>query len=379
MTGENLHNLPELPVKCGFEGDVSPADARCPVTPYRPNFVPSRLIEEAKSGWFPLGIRHCIGCELCSPNLLSSFPKCADRIILAGGPREGHFPRAFGGALDAIVDLQIKGNRQNRLDWITHELKINTGSPSHGIGLFVGCSPYYDPLLSEILSIRFTNEAHAAVTLLNAIGIDPVVLEDEVCCGGDRLHAADRDGFVSLGSRNLELFKKRGVKTIITVCDDCRYTLSNRYTGRIPGWDFYVVRLADFLFENNGKLAFSSVKKTVAIQPGTLFEDPSGKNSISGLLRRVPDLKIVEIEPGHPSTFGGWNQFDGISKRMESAFLKSAEMTHADVLLIPSSRVLAKLSEGRRPGSWELSSIEIKGLYGFLSENHIVLSEFAGA
>lgn len=375
-----MKNLSDLPRSCGFnQADIKPQDSKCPVTRYRPNFVPSRLIDEARSGWFPREIRHCISCELCSPDRETSFPACADRIILAAGVREGFIPRAFGGALDACVTLQIKGSHQSRLDWITHDLNISEGNPPHGIGLFVGCAPYYDALLGDKLGINLTTEAHAAVVLLNAVGIDPVVLPDEVCCGGDHLHAADLEGFKKLAHRNFELFKKHGIKKVITACDDCRYTLANRYARYIEGWNIEVIRLIDYLSENSADLGFSSVKKTAAIQPSSMYCDPENSNSVRKLLDRVPDLKVVEVDPVHPSTFGGWNQFDGPSKQLETDFLKACESAGADIALVPSTRVLTRLLEGRRPGSWEQTSIEIRGLYGFLAGNHIVMSEFSGA
>ena len=59
--------------------------------------------------------------------------------------------------------------------------------------------------------------------------------------------------------------------------------------------------------------------------------------------------------------------------------LKAAEATGAPVVLIPGTRMLVRLLEGRRPGSWEETSIKIKGLYSFLSERHTVTEEFTGA
>ena len=175
------------------------------------------------------------------------------------------------------------------------------------------------------------------------------------------------------------MFKKRGIKTIVTACDDLRYTLGNRYPDRIPGWDFKVVRLADFLVQRGGSLAFMPTRDVVAIQPPDKYSDPLGLNSTHKLLSKVPELITKDIEPGHPSTFGVWEHFDAVSKKLETDFLKAAEATGADTVLIPSLRVLVRLLEGRRAGSWEETSIKIKGLYSFLSERHTVAEEFTGA
>lgn len=370
MTLDDLHRLSEIPGRCGFEnGAPGPEDARCPVTRYRPDFVPSRLLDEARSGWFPRGIRHCLGCELCSLRAEASFAACADSLLLAGGRREGFIPRAFGGALDACVTLQIKGKeKQRRLDWLTEELKTAEDAKEHGVALFVGCAPYYDALLADEIGFSAANEARAGVRLLNSVGIDPVVLSDEVCCGGDRLHAGDRDGFIALGNRTRDLFKERKVKTIVTACDDCRFTLGKRYPGRILNWDFEVVRLADFLLEHAEDLRFAASEGSVAIQPESRYCDPNGLDSVAKLLGRVPELEIEKFEEGLPSTLGGWGQFDAPSKQLETALLRAAEKTGAPSFVVPSTRMLVRLHEGRRPGSWEETSISLVGFYSFLAD-----------
>jgi Fe-S oxidoreductase len=276
--------------------------------------------------------------------------------------------------------MQASGQtRQKRLDWITRKIQVAGENESGKVALFVGCAPYYDALLAERIGFRATDETHAAVEMLNSVGVKPVVLPDEVCCGGDRIHAGDRDGFMALGIRNRDLLKERGVKTIVTTCDDCRYTLANRYPGRIPGWDFKVVRLADFLVERGGKLAFMPTPEVVAVQPPDPYSDPNTVESIRKILNKIPELITKEFEPGLPSTFGSWGQFDAISKRLESDYLKSAECAMAESVLVPGTRMLVRLMEGRRPGSWVETSINIRGFYGFLADRHTVAVEFTGA
>jgi heterodisulfide reductase subunit D len=319
-----------------------------------------------------------MGCEMCSRDN-ASFSLCADRLLLAGGKREGFIPRAFGGALDSVVSIQLSGSKQNRLGWITPELRVADVTGPDGVGLFVGCAPLYDTLLSTEIGFTATSETHAAVTLLNSIGVKPVVLGDEVCCGGDRLHASDRDSFIALGSRNRDLFRERGVKTIVTTCNDCRRTLEFRCPGRVENWDFRVVSLSDYLLEHGVDIDFMPSHECVAVQPSDRYSDPSGTDSVSKLLARIPELALETVKSAHPTTFGSWNQFGSISKQLETSLLKAAESTGADRFLMPSTRVLVRLLEGRRPGSWEETSIVIEGLYGYLAHRHAVARDFAGA
>ena len=381
MTEKERHSLPEFSCDAGLiEGKAGPDDSKCPVAKYRSDFVPSRLIDEAKTGWFPQGIRNCIGCELCSPSKDASFPMCADALVSAVGRRDEFIPPAFGGALDAVVSFQLENKySQNRLGWIDDGIHVAGEKEKSDVGLFVGEAPYLDILLGDEIGFNATAESHAAVDLLNSIGVRPVVLPDEVDTGSDRLHEGDTEAFIKLGVRNRDLFKARGVKTIVTTCDDCFYTLRSRYKKYIPEWNFQVMRLADFLVKFGGKLTFLPAQEVVAIQPPDIYTDPDNLNSVRKLLDKIPGLEVREIEAGHPSTFGGWGQFDSVTKRIETDFLKAAERTGADTVLIPSTRALVRLLEGRRPGSWEETSIIIKGLYQFLSEKHTVHEEFAGA
>lgn len=367
MKSDRLKDLTDFPDSCGFGPDNPPDDSKCPVTRRLPEFAPSRILDEARSGWFPKGSRACVGCELCSGDKGASFPNCIDRMLLACGKREGFIPRAFGGALDAIVTLQIDGAKQNRLDWLTPDIEIAKEDSEGEIGLFVGCAPYYDVLLADRVGIKLTSETHSAVRLLNAVGVKPVVLRDEVCCGGDRLHAGDRGGFMALGTRNARLFKDRGVKTIVTTCNDCRYTLGARYPGRIEGWDFEVMSVTDFLMKKKVAIPTRPVRAKIAVQPPDRYSDPGNIDSMRRLLAGIPELLASDIPLGHPSTFGSWNQFGSISKSMESAMLRDAESTGAAVLVVQSTRVLTRLLEGRQPGSWEETSIGVIGLYSFLA------------
>jgi hypothetical protein len=105
----------------------------------------------------------------------------------------------------------------------------------------------------------------------------------------------------------------------------------------------------------------------IAVQPPDRYSDPENLDSMRKLLAGIPELLASDIPPGHPATFGNWNQFGSISKSMESAMLKDADITGAAALLVQSTRVLTRLLEGRQPGSWEETSIGVVGLYSFLA------------
>ena len=112
---------------------------------------------------------------------------------------------------------------QNRLDRVTPELKV----ASQGETLyFVGCLTYFDAFFSDF-NVSLNKIAVHTVKILNGLGIEPVVLADERCCGHDLIWSGDEEPFHKLRDLNMESFRKAGVKTIITACAECSHVLGD--------------------------------------------------------------------------------------------------------------------------------------------------------
>jgi heterodisulfide reductase subunit D len=133
--------------------------------------------------------------------------------------------------------------RQNRLTWLTDELKVSDDSETV---FFVGCLPYYDPLFKK-MDVEGVKVAQAAVKILNHMGIEPQVLAKERCCGHDQLWEGDRDTFQSLAELNIEELKASGAKRIITTCPECARTLKIDYPHFVGDHGLEVFHLVEFL------------------------------------------------------------------------------------------------------------------------------------
>jgi Fe-S oxidoreductase len=67
-------------------------------------------------------------------------------------------------------------------------------------------------------------------TILKKLGIDFIMLKDEeLCCGSPVLRAGYKQDFDDLKQKNLELFKRFGVKKIIVNCPGCFEMFKNKY------------------------------------------------------------------------------------------------------------------------------------------------------
>jgi heterodisulfide reductase subunit D len=167
--------------------------------------------------------------------------------------------------------------KQNRLDWLTpigdgrfsiFDLDSSIPNPQSLIPTlyFAGCAPHYDALFAP-LGVQGTPVAQASVRILNALGIEPVVLADERCCGHDLLWEGDLDGFLQLARLNAEMIRASGVKRIVSSCPECVRALKVDYPAHGIRLGAEVLHISEVLA--NAQYPVSKVKgKTVT------FHDP---------------------------------------------------------------------------------------------------------
>lgn len=113
---------------------------------------------------------------------------------------------------------------------------------------FPGCLPFYDAAFDQ-LNIEGIEIARAAIKILNHLGIEPVVLENERCCGHDQYWQGDLSTFKSLAKLNLEILQKTGAKRIVTTCPECAWTLKHTYPEQVGNTGLEVVHLTELLVE----------------------------------------------------------------------------------------------------------------------------------
>lgn len=116
-----------------------------------------------------------------------------------------HGKCSHSGAMEMLQTIMTAPDlNQNRLDWVTEDMKT---AKEGEILYFVGCAPYFDIFFSD-LDLTIMEGAASSVQLLNALGVTPVLLPNERCCGHDLLWNGDVDNFKMLAKHNLEAIKK---------------------------------------------------------------------------------------------------------------------------------------------------------------------------
>jgi len=227
--------------------------------------------------------------------------------------------------------------KQNRLDWIEDDLQISEDSDTV---FFTGCLPYYDAAFSQ-LDIEGIDITRAALKILNYLGIEPIVLKDERCCGHDQYWQGDMNIFRKLGETNLLNLKSTGAKRIVTTCPECAWTLKHTYPEIIGNSGMEVLHLAELLVDTD-------LLETLPDNPANknkpvTYQDPCRLGRFSGVYQSPRELirglgfKVKEMTHNRKSSLccgtSCWTTCGQVNKKAQVERLEEAKSTGADLLI----------------------------------------------
>ncbi|MEE8437833.1 MAG: (Fe-S)-binding protein, partial [Candidatus Neomarinimicrobiota bacterium] len=159
----------------------------CPVSRFDRQFSPRRLLMQSvrdDSGELlaDYDLWSCLTCKRCDAVCPSDI-KYSDltRFVRNCAADSGfHGKCSHSGAMDMLQKIMTKQElNQNRLDWVGKDLNISqTGEYLY----FVGCAPYFDVFFDD-LNLNILASARSSIKILNRLGISPVLMPDERCCG----------------------------------------------------------------------------------------------------------------------------------------------------------------------------------------------------
>jgi heterodisulfide reductase subunit D len=185
-------------------------------------------------------------------------------------------------------------NGQDRLSWIDDSLDVNR---TRGIVLFVGCTPFFEIAFGETCGIQPIESARSAVRILNGLGISPVILENENCCGRDLYDIGDRETFAVLARHNIALLKSRTIKTVLTLCPECAYTLRVTYRQLVGKMPFDVMHITEYIAGHVDQLDFEKSEKRIAFHdPCYLARYLGCTEAPRAILSAVAGGNLVEME-----------------------------------------------------------------------------------
>ncbi len=345
---------------------------------YSPRLLAHKLIAEREDEAFiENSVWECLTCGVCEERCPSgvdiSHLILEMRTLLAGTKGLKGY-RAHDGALHSWMRMMTSPDIvQNRLDWVDSSLRVTSSGP---VAFFAGCAPYFDVFFAGIETDTLSI-ARSSVRLLNFLGIEPVLLSNERCCGHDLLWTGDRENFETLCELNFNEFKAAGIEEIVVSCPECRHTLGEYMPEVVPGFDIKITLLIDLLEEeiHKGGISFKPFKKRLT------FQDPCRLGRMSGrfdgprsLLAMIPETRLKEMEnSGRGSICCGNNAFincDVYSKRVQVQRLREARNTRADLLVTACPKCMIHLGcTMRDPIGRGSLAMEIRDLTSVLADH----------
>ncbi len=332
--------------------------AVCPISRYNKSYSPRRLIAE---GLFYGGddlysdqlLWSCLTCQLCSQRCPVDV-KYSEymRDVRAEAYNRGEWGKpTHGGALHHVMEMTASPTlKQKRTDWIEKGLKTKKKGD---VLYFVGCLPYHQELFCKDFDFSPVSIAQDTVRILNHIGIEPVVMENECCCGHDLYWLGQLEKFDELGQQNIKDLKKTGAKTIITACPECAYTLKEVYAQRkIGDSGIEIKHISEVVAENIGKFKFTEQAQTIS------YQDPCRLGRYMGIydqprqaLAAVPGVELHEMPRNRRGAIccgtTNWMNCGATSKRIQHGRLEEAKATGAETLVTacPKCQIHFRCSE----------------------------------
>ena len=239
----------------------------------------------------------------------------------------------------------------NRADWM-NGLDVPAWSDKTEYLLYVGCSGAYDDRAKKVTT--------ALVKVLKAAGVSFGVLgNDEPCCGETIRRMGNEFEFVQQAEGNIEMFKKMGIKKIITLCPHCFNSLKNDYPDF--GGKFEVVHhtehIANLIVDKKIKCNGSFDAKVVYHDSCYLGRYNNVLEAPRSILKAVPGITLTEMGQNRENAFccgagGGRNWMeekigDG-QRRINETRAKEALETDAEVIATACPYCLTMMLDGTK-------------------------------
>ena len=314
-------------------------------------YSPRRTIERVLAGRPESLIKDrylwsCLTCGLCTDRCPSDvdYPAfiIAARIEARKASVEG--PYAHNAVMQHLMGIMTQPVKQNRTGWLTDELHtVRQGEDFY----FLGCLPYFD-VLFEDLDVVSTDTAQDAVRLMNAVGIAPVVSDDERCCGADLLLNGDETGFRELAKLNVETIAQSGAGRVIFTCPECYRAFRDDYPCYVGPLPFDLIHIAELLAEHVDEMALDRLDERVTYQDPCRLGRYLGVYDEPRMLIEATGANLVEMRNRRANALccgsAGWVSCGQCAKGIQMARLRQAQATGATAMITACPKCRIHLS-----------------------------------
>lgn len=322
--------------------DCGVCTGSCPVSRCSPTFSPRLMVEKALMGKAEDFLRDpdvwaCLTCARCTHRC----PANIEYLEFTRGIREEALKLgnqgmpAHSGILQSIMEVQASGIKQNKIAWAKEAGNI---AEKGEYFYFVGCLPYFGVIFKDFHP-QPLDIGRNVIKILNKLGIEPVVSNDEKCCGHDMLWNGNIDTFKKLAAANIEVIKESGSKKVIFNCPEGYHIFKDYYPKYLGDLGFEVIHFYDFLAEKlkAGELGLEKSNGVVT------YQDPCRLGRLAGIYNSPREIingvatSFVEMERSGENSVccgtTGWVNCSTCSREIQGNRLKEAMATGADTLV----------------------------------------------
>jgi len=283
-------------------------------------------------------IYQCPTCNTCTEacaydmDNVAMYEALRAELVDAGCGLEAHVPMN-----KAMVELLNPYERDNKLKskWLEKlDFKVKDANTEQAeILYYVGCTAALTPDIENV--------AVNTAKILKKLGIGFSIFgEHEVCCGSVAMRTGDRKAFNTVATKNYELFKKSGVKTILTSCAGCYRTLKKDYADFMEDLGIEVYHTIEFLHkyieENNVQLKNLGLNTTYHDPCHTgrhigLYEEP---REILKKIANLTEMKTIKQSAKCCGAGGGVKKgFPELALEISKSRIQEAEETGAEYIV----------------------------------------------
>jgi Fe-S oxidoreductase len=230
---------------------------------------------------------------------------------------------------------------QKRLEWLPADCHISKQSD---VLFFVGCAPYFEHIFDfETKTIEIARDS---IRILNALGVEPMLLANERCCGHDLLWTGDLDTFRRLAEQNAAMMREAGVKKIIFCCPEGYRTFKEDYPNYVNiGCELQ--HISEFIAEKIEQegVNLREIKRRITYHdPCRLGRHLGIYESPRKVLNAIPGIELVEMEHNREDSLccgtSAFTNCDLYSKQIRVERLLEAKATGAETLVTTCPKCL---------------------------------------
>ena len=350
-------NLPEIVelTHAYYCLDCGICTGSCPVSRVTTDFSPRLMVEKVlmdqeENPLEDINIWSCLSCGQCSTRCPSDidYPEFV-RMVREEAVRQGKggIP-AHRGLFQSIMRLQALDVKQSKTDWAREAGRVAESGDTY---YFVGCAPFFDVEFHDDWGLDAMDSPRGVLKLLNASGIEPVVHDDERCCGHDLLWNGDREGFAKLAKRNVDLIKGLGCKRVVFQCPEGYQTFKKYYPEVVGELGLEIVHFYELLLDEvkAGKVAFEPLEGVFTYHdPCRLGRQAGIMDAPRELIQSIPGITLREMEHNRESGLccgtSAWMNCSSCSKEIQKTRLHEAAAVGAETLVTACPKCRLHLS-----------------------------------